>query len=63
VIAASRGGKAKTILQIAAISWYLWPFPAGWAFVGSLLMGAAVVTTMVTGLDYTLRALSLRRNA
>ena len=61
VIAASRGGKAKTFLQISAISWYLWPFPASWAVVGVWLMGAAVVVTLVTGLDYILRALALRR--
>ena len=28
VIAASRGGKVKTALQIVAIAWYLWPVPA-----------------------------------
>ena len=28
-MAVSRGGKVKTALQILAISWYLWPFPAG----------------------------------
>ncbi|WP_412539813.1 CDP-diacylglycerol--glycerol-3-phosphate 3-phosphatidyltransferase [Longispora sp. K20-0274] len=62
VIAASRGGKVKTLLQIAAIAWYLWPFSAGLATVGPWLMGAAVVVTMVTGLDYAFRAFALRRN-
>ena len=28
IIPASRGGKLKTGLQIAAIAWYLWPVPA-----------------------------------
>ena len=61
VIAASRGGKVKTGLQIAAISWYLFPFPEPLAAVGPWLMAAAVVVTVATGLDYTARALRLRR--
>ncbi|HKT05726.1 MAG TPA: CDP-diacylglycerol--glycerol-3-phosphate 3-phosphatidyltransferase [Rugosimonospora sp.] len=60
VIAASRGGKVKTALQILAIAWYLWPFPARVAEAGPWLMGAAVVVTMVTGLDYVLRAVRVR---
>ncbi|SDY51236.1 CDP-diacylglycerol--glycerol-3-phosphate 3-phosphatidyltransferase [Micromonospora pattaloongensis] len=63
VIAASRGGKAKTALQILAIVWYLWPFPAALAAVGPWIMSAAVVVTVLTGLDYVLRALRLRRGA
>lgn len=61
VIAASRGGKLKTGLQIAAIAWYLWPFPDALAAAGPWLMGAAVVVTVVTGLDYALRAIRLHR--
>lgn len=61
VIAASRGGKAKTGLQIAAISWYLFPFPEPLAAVGPWLMGLALAVTVLTGLDYTVRALRLRR--
>jgi len=61
VIAASRGGKIKTTLQILAIAWYLWPFPDGLAAVGPWILAAAGVVTVVTGLDYTLRALRLRR--
>jgi CDP-diacylglycerol--glycerol-3-phosphate 3-phosphatidyltransferase len=63
VIAASRGGKAKTALQIVAIVWYLWPVPAGLGWVGPWIMGAAVVVTVLTGLDYVLRALRLRRRS
>src|SRR5256714_9173288 len=37
-IAASWGGKAKTALQILAISWYLWPFPARLSGVGDAVM-------------------------
>ena len=61
VIAASRGGKVKTALQILAITWYLWPFPEPVAGVGPWIMGAAVVVTVATGLDYAARALRLRR--
>jgi CDP-diacylglycerol---glycerol-3-phosphate 3-phosphatidyltransferase len=61
VIAASRGGKAKTVLQIVAIDWYIWPFGRTMAALGPWLMGAAVIVTVVTGADYMLRALRLRR--
>lgn len=64
VIAASRGGKVKTALQIAAIAWYLVPLAAlsaPLAAVGPWLMGAAVLVTVATGVDYTVRALRLRR--
>lgn len=60
VIAASRGGKVKTALQIAAIVWYLLPLPAALHPVGVALLGAAVLVTVATGLDYGLRALRLR---
>lgn len=60
VIAASHGGKVKTALQIAAIVWYLLPLPAGLAAVGPWVMGAAVLVTVVTGIDYVLRAVRLR---
>ncbi|MFG2107983.1 CDP-diacylglycerol--glycerol-3-phosphate 3-phosphatidyltransferase [Micromonospora chersina] len=61
VIAASRGGKIKTALQILAITWYLWPMPDALAPVGFWIMGAAVVVTVVTGFDYIAQALRLRR--
>jgi CDP-diacylglycerol--glycerol-3-phosphate 3-phosphatidyltransferase len=61
VIPASRGGKAKTALQILAIGWYLTPLPPGLAAVGPWLMSAAVVVTVLTGLDYVARAIRLRR--
>ncbi|MFC4145402.1 CDP-diacylglycerol--glycerol-3-phosphate 3-phosphatidyltransferase [Micromonospora mangrovi] len=61
VIAASRGGKIKTALQILAIAWYLWPMPAALAAVGPWIMGAAVVVTVLTGFDYIAQALRLRR--
>jgi CDP-diacylglycerol---glycerol-3-phosphate 3-phosphatidyltransferase len=59
VIAASRGGKIKTVLQIIAIGLYILPVGLGWA--KAAVMGAAVVVTVVTGIDYVARALRLRR--
>ncbi len=59
VIAASRGGKIKTVLQIIAISLYILPVSIDW--VRSAAMAAAVAVTLVTGVDYTARALRLRR--
>jgi CDP-diacylglycerol--glycerol-3-phosphate 3-phosphatidyltransferase len=61
IIPASRGGKVKTALQIAAIAWYLWPVPHPYDVVGFWLMGAALVVTVVTGVDYVLQAVRLRR--
>lgn len=61
IIPASRGGKLKTVLQIAAIAWYLWPVPEPYDVVGPWLMGAALLATVVTGLDYVFQALRLRR--
>ncbi|MFE0026131.1 CDP-diacylglycerol--glycerol-3-phosphate 3-phosphatidyltransferase [Amycolatopsis sp. NPDC059021] len=60
VIPASRGGKAKTMTQIVAIVAYLLPLPAGAAPVRWVLMGLAVALTVVTGLDYLVRAVRLR---
>jgi CDP-diacylglycerol--glycerol-3-phosphate 3-phosphatidyltransferase len=59
VIAASRGGKLKTLLQMVAISLYVLPGPFGVA--RPVVMGVAVAVTLVTGADYLLRAARLRR--
>jgi CDP-diacylglycerol---glycerol-3-phosphate 3-phosphatidyltransferase len=65
VMPASRGGKLKTVLQAGALllmlapltallgDWYPW---AGWT-----VMGAALAVTLVTGADYVLKAVRLRR--
>ena len=60
VIPASRGGKAKTVAQIIAISLYLAPLPPGFDSVRILAMAVAVVLTVVTGVDYAMRAWRLR---
>src|SRR6266571_943321 len=61
VIAASRGGKIKTVLQIVAIGLYILPVDVAW--LRSAAMAAAVAVTLVTGADYVVRALRLRRAA
>ena len=63
VIPASRGGKLKTALQIAAIAFFLWPVPEPFDLVGTGLMVAALIVTVVTGVDYVFQALRLRRRA
>ena len=62
VIPASRGGKLKTVVQTVAIAMYLADVPlAWWSTASALVMAAAVVLTVVTGLDYVVRAVRLRR--
>jgi len=63
VIAASRGGKLKTLLQVVAICLYLLPATLSPPdLVRELFMAAAVVVTVVTGVDYVLQAVRLRRS-
>ena len=61
VIPASYGGKVKTVLQITAIVLYILPGefdPVRWG-----VMGAALVVTVATGVDYVVRAIKLRQVA
>lgn len=60
VIAASYGGKAKTIAQIIAIELFLLPLPAGFDPVSWAVMGVALALTIGTGVDYVIRAIRLR---
>ena len=59
VIAASRGGKLKTLLQVLAISLYI--LPGVPELLREAVMLAAVAVTLVTGADYALRVRRLRR--
>jgi CDP-diacylglycerol---glycerol-3-phosphate 3-phosphatidyltransferase len=63
VIAASRGGKAKTVVQALAIGLYILPLGGLLATARWWVMAAALVLTLVTGLDYVYRALTLRRTS
>ena len=66
IIPASRGGKAKTLVQAIAIGFYLLPLTelfdadTAVAWLRGALLGLAVLLTVVTGVDYVLRALRLR---
>jgi CDP-diacylglycerol--glycerol-3-phosphate 3-phosphatidyltransferase len=65
VIAASRGGKIKTIVQSIAISlalFPLWTLFGDWVYwVNGIVMTAAVILTVVTGVDYLWQAWKGRR--
>ncbi len=63
VIAASRGGKAKTVTQIVAILLYLMPLTGFLATFRIWVMGLALVLAVVTGIDYLVRALKVRQRA
>jgi CDP-diacylglycerol---glycerol-3-phosphate 3-phosphatidyltransferase len=64
VIAASQGGKLKTMLQIIAICLYVLPDSLGLpALVKEVVMAAALVVTLVTGVDYVVRATRLVRSS
>jgi CDP-diacylglycerol--glycerol-3-phosphate 3-phosphatidyltransferase len=62
VIPASRGGKLKTVAQTIAITMYLADLPvAWWGTASAWVMAVAVLLTVVTGLDYVVRVVRLRR--
>ena len=63
VMPASHGGKLKTILQATALVMYLLPLTGLLATARAWVMVLAVVVTVVTGLDYVVRALHLRRTS
>ncbi len=63
VMPASRGGKVKTLLQAIAIGLYLLPLHGLLQVCSQVVMAAAVVVTVVTGVDYVARAMTLRRTS
>jgi CDP-diacylglycerol---glycerol-3-phosphate 3-phosphatidyltransferase len=63
VMPASHGGKLKTVLQATAIVMYVLPLTGLLADVRVGVMVLAVVVTLVTGADYVVRALTLRRTS
>ena len=66
IIPASRGGKAKTLVQTLAVGLYVLPLTevfgasAPLAVLRWTVLAAALALTVVTGLDYVLRAMRLR---
>ncbi|WP_242611102.1 CDP-diacylglycerol--glycerol-3-phosphate 3-phosphatidyltransferase [Blastococcus saxobsidens] len=63
VIAASRGGKAKTVVQALAIALYILPLSGLMASARWWVMAVAVVLTVLSGLDYVYRAVTLRQTS
>jgi CDP-diacylglycerol--glycerol-3-phosphate 3-phosphatidyltransferase len=63
VMAASRGGKVKTLLQAVGIGLLVLPRGGVLHAVALLIMYVAVVVTVVTGVDYVQRALRLRQTS
>jgi CDP-diacylglycerol---glycerol-3-phosphate 3-phosphatidyltransferase len=72
VMAAGSGGKLKTVLQTFALGLFVLPLrhlEGGWSTVGdavwwvaAVVMAAAVTLTVVTGVDYVIKALAVRRD-
>jgi CDP-diacylglycerol--glycerol-3-phosphate 3-phosphatidyltransferase len=56
VIPASRGGKLKTLVQAVAIGLFVLPLSGGWLTGAWVVMIAAVVLTLLTGVDYFVSA-------
>jgi CDP-diacylglycerol--glycerol-3-phosphate 3-phosphatidyltransferase len=63
VIPASRGGKAKRLVQNISIGLYLLPLTGAFASARFWVMGLALVLTVVTGGDYVSKALTVRRTS
>ncbi|GGZ83560.1 CDP-diacylglycerol--glycerol-3-phosphate 3-phosphatidyltransferase [Streptomyces bluensis] len=61
VIPASRGGKLKTLVQGTAVGMYVLALTGPLATLRFWVMAAAVVLTVVTGLDYVRQAIVLRK--
>jgi CDP-diacylglycerol---glycerol-3-phosphate 3-phosphatidyltransferase len=57
VIPASRGGKLKTLVQAVAIGLFVLPLSGPWLAGAWVVMWAAVVLTVVTGVDYVISAI------
>ena len=68
IMPAGRGGKLKTMLQtlsLGALTFPLWvlPWPELWTWAAHTVLGAALVVTVVSGVDYVFKALHLRENS
>ncbi|WP_082945688.1 CDP-diacylglycerol--glycerol-3-phosphate 3-phosphatidyltransferase [Mycobacterium sp. E2733] len=52
VIPASWGGKVKTVIQVVAIGLFILPLAGPFRVAAAVVMAAAIVLTIVTGIDY-----------
>ena len=55
VLPAGRGGKAKTAVQLLALTLYILPLPDAVHPVAVVAMAVAVLLTVVTGIDYLIK--------
>ncbi|KAA1430575.1 CDP-diacylglycerol--glycerol-3-phosphate 3-phosphatidyltransferase [Mycolicibacter arupensis] len=58
VIPASRGGKLKTLVQAVGIGLLILPLEGPWLVTAWTVMAAAVVLTVLTGVDYVVSAIT-----
>jgi CDP-diacylglycerol--glycerol-3-phosphate 3-phosphatidyltransferase len=56
VIPASWGGKLKALVQAVAIGLFVLPLAGSWLTAAWVVMGLAIVLTVVTGVDYVASA-------
>ncbi|WP_211698612.1 CDP-diacylglycerol--glycerol-3-phosphate 3-phosphatidyltransferase [Mycobacterium spongiae] len=63
VIPASWGGKVKTVVQAVAIGLFVLPLSGALHMAAAVIMGIAVVLTVVTGIDYVASAVRGIRQA
>ncbi|SMD04347.1 CDP-diacylglycerol--glycerol-3-phosphate 3-phosphatidyltransferase [Lentzea albidocapillata] len=63
VIPASRGGKAKTLAQVIAIGLFVLPQNDVLELIAWAIMAVALVLTIVTGIDYVIRAFKMKARA
>ena len=61
VVPASKGGKLKTVLQTVALTALVAPLPGPLTWVAYVVMGLAVLVTVVTGVQYTVSILRAHR--
>ena len=63
IISASQGGKLKTVLQAVALAGYILPLGAIWHGVAVVVMAAAVVVTMTSGVQYLRQSYAASKTA
>ncbi|OBF10262.1 CDP-diacylglycerol--glycerol-3-phosphate 3-phosphatidyltransferase [Mycobacterium sp. ACS4054] len=64
VIPASWGGKVKTVVQVVAIGLFILPLTGPLRVAAAVVMGAAILLTVVTGIDYVVSTVrEIRRTA
>jgi CDP-diacylglycerol---glycerol-3-phosphate 3-phosphatidyltransferase len=61
VVPASKGGKLKTVLQTVALTGLIVPLTGAWQVVAYVIMAAAVLVTVVTGVQYTVAIVTAAR--